>query len=63
MLTAMALRLLAVLRCWRQRRREQRELLGLTDRELLDIRLSRIDAVAAIRGAALRPCWRSRPRR
>jgi uncharacterized protein YjiS (DUF1127 family) len=51
-----ALRLWAVLSCWRQRRREQRELLALTDRELRDIRASRIDALAAARQQTLRPC-------
>lgn len=56
MAATIVLRLLAILRCWQQRRREQRELLALTDRELRDIRLSRIEALAAAQRATLRPC-------
>jgi len=39
--------------CWRQARRERDQLLGLNDRELRDIGISRVDALRE----AGRPLW------
>jgi uncharacterized protein YjiS (DUF1127 family) len=44
----------ALLRAWRQRDQERRELARLTDRELRDIRVSRSEAI----DEASKPFWR-----
>lgn len=54
-------RLLAALRCWRRVQREREQLLAMSDAELRDIRLSRVDVAAAIRQPALQPCLRAEP--
>jgi len=46
--------LATIARAYRQQHRERRQLLALSDRELRDIGISRIDAVRA----ADRPFWR-----
>jgi uncharacterized protein YjiS (DUF1127 family) len=45
----------AMLLAWRERARQRRELLGLSDRDLHDIGLSRADAV----GEGEKPFWRA----
>lgn len=56
MVSISASRLLAALRCWRRWRREQAQLLAMSDRQLRDIGLSRSEARAAARQPALWPC-------
>ncbi|MGO8918804.1 MAG: hypothetical protein ACLQJR_23125 [Stellaceae bacterium] len=61
MLAMPASRLLAALRCWRRLRREQQQQLAMSDAELRDSRLTRLDALVAARQPTLRTCLRPRP--